>query len=83
MPLNIEGVDYYLATEVAKSLGVSRQTLWRWRSDKKIPQGNLLRGKRLIFTRGEWDAIREFAHRVEPIVDNSIEQLTLFRAPSR
>jgi transcriptional regulator with XRE-family HTH domain len=83
MPLTIEGVEYFSAAEVAESLGVSRVTLWRWRNGKKIPQGHRLRGHQVIFTLGELDAIREFALRVEPIVDEPIDQLTLFRAPRR
>jgi predicted DNA-binding transcriptional regulator AlpA len=70
-------------TEVAESIGVSRVTLWRWRSDGKIPQGHRLRGRQVIFTRGEAEAIRDFALRVEPIAGEPAEQLPLFRAPGR
>lgn len=83
MPRTIDGVEYYSVTDVAESLGVSRVTLWRWRKRKKIPQGHRLRGRDVIFTSSEVNAIREFALRVEPIVDDSVEQLTLFRAPRR
>ncbi len=83
MPLRIEGVEYFVMTEVAKSIGVSRVTLWRWRSDGKIPQGHRLRGQKVIFTRSEAEAIREFALRVEPIVGEPVDQLPLFRAPGR
>ena len=79
--MRIEGVDYYPATEVAKSLGISRVTLWRWRHERKIPQGHRLRGRQVVFTRGEVDAIREFALRVEPIDSEAIDQLVLFRSP--
>ena len=69
--------------EVAESIGVSRVTLWRWRSEGKIPQGHRLRGQKVIFTKGEVEAIRIFALRVEPIAGELAEQLPLFRAPGR
>jgi predicted DNA-binding transcriptional regulator AlpA len=83
MPLHIEGVEYFPMTEVAESIGVSRVTLWRWRSEGKIPQGHRWRGQKVIFTRAEVDAIRLFALRVEPISGEAAEQLPLFRAPGR
>jgi excisionase family DNA binding protein len=79
MPLQIGGVEYYWANEVADLLGVSRVTLWRWRHDNKIPQGHRLRGKQLIFTKAEFEAIRGFALRVEPILGEALDQLALFR----
>jgi transposase-like protein len=31
MPVKVEGQEYYTNSEVSDELGVSRQTLWRWR----------------------------------------------------
>ena len=83
MPIQIDGVTYFSAADVAEHVGVSRVTLWRWRSEKKIPAGHRLRGRNVIFTASEVDAIREFAMRVEPIAPDARDQLTLFRAPRR
>jgi hypothetical protein len=33
-PVVIDGVEYFPAIALAESLGVSRQTLWRWRTRK-------------------------------------------------
>ena len=65
--LEIEGVKYISAASVAQDLGVTRQTLWRWRLDGKIPQGHRFRNRRLFFTESEVDSISEFANRIEPI----------------
>ena len=65
--IEIEGVEYYPATELMKELSISRQTLWRWRQDGKIPVGHLYRGTRIIFTVEEVEAIRQYANRVEPL----------------
>ena len=83
MPRRIEGVEYYLLTEVLAMLEVSRTTLWRWRDQAKIPQGHLLRGRKILFTKGDVEAIREFAHRVEPIAGEPVDQLPLFHLPHR
>jgi predicted DNA-binding transcriptional regulator AlpA len=78
MPLHIDGTHYYLATEIAQAVGVSRVTLWRWIKDGKVPAGHKFRGKKLIFTRGEAEAIREYALRVEPAFPTARDQLPLF-----
>jgi predicted DNA-binding transcriptional regulator AlpA len=83
MPIQIDGVTYFSSADVAQHVGVSRVTLWRWRHEKKIPAGHRLRGKHVIFTASEMDAIRDFALRVEPIAPDAPDQLTLFRAPPR
>lgn len=66
MPLLIEGVEYFTAADIQRSIGVVRQTLWRWRRARKIPQGRRYRDKRIVFTREEVAAIREFSNRLEP-----------------
>lgn len=78
MPVSVEGVEYFSAAEVVEFLGISRVTLWRWRSDQKIPQGSLLRGRRVVFTAAELGAIRSFALRIEPISPEGADQLRLF-----
>jgi predicted DNA-binding transcriptional regulator AlpA len=83
MPIQIDGVTYFSAADVAQRVGVSRVTLWRWRHEKKIPAGNRLRGRHVIFTASELEAIRDFALRVEPIAADAPDQLTLFRARGR
>ncbi len=67
MPIQIDGITYYSGTEVIGDLNVSRQTLWRWRNQGKVPPGNRYRGRKVIFTDTEAKAIRRFANRIEPI----------------
>lgn len=66
MPIKIEGVEYFTAADVQREIGVARQTLWRWRRARKIPQGRRYRNKTIVFTRAEMRAIREFSNRLEP-----------------
>lgn len=66
MPIEIEGVEYFTATDIQRDVGIVRQTLWRWRRAKKIPQGRRYRDKTIVFTRAEVGAIREFSNRLEP-----------------
>lgn len=81
MPIEIEGVTFYSAGEVAKEIGVSRHTLWRWRQDEKIPSGHRYRDGKVVFTAKEMQAIREFANRLDPATP-AVEpkQLRLFNA---
>lgn len=66
MSIHIEGVKYFLAAEIQRELGVARQTLWRWRKDRRIPQGCRYRDRQVVFTEEELDIIREYANRLEP-----------------
>lgn len=66
MPIQIEGVEYFTAADIQRSIGVVRQTLWRWRRARKIPQGRRYRDKSIVFTGEEVEAIREFSNRLEP-----------------
>lgn len=66
LPIEIEGVEYFTAADVHRTLGIARQTLWRSRMAKKIPQGRRYRDKKIVFTRQELEAIREYANRLEP-----------------
>lgn len=66
MPLQIEGVEYFTAADIQREVGVVRQTLWRWRRARKIPQGRRYRDKTIVFTRAELEAILEYSNRLEP-----------------
>lgn len=68
MPLTIEGVEFFTTTEVTQILGISRQTLWRWRAEGNVPLGRRFRRKSVVFTKVEVDEIVAFANKVEPIV---------------
>jgi DNA-binding transcriptional MerR regulator len=66
MPVQIKGAAYHSANEVAQLAGVSRQTLWRWRTEGAVPPGRRYRNSQLLFTEAELAAIRDFADRIEP-----------------
>lgn len=82
MPVHIEGVDYFTAADIHRELGVARQTLWRWRKARKIPQGRRYRDRQVVFTREEVEAIREYSNRLEPAEATQPNQLNLFKAKS-
>jgi hypothetical protein len=64
--LEIDGVSYFSTSELLVELGVSRQTLWRWRQQRKIPAGHRYRDKTILFTADEVELIRQYANRIEP-----------------
>jgi len=66
MPITLGTATYYSSADVQQELRVTRQTLWRWRRDGKIPQGRRYRDRQVLFTQEELEAIREFANRLEP-----------------
>ena len=76
--VEINGIKYLLLTEVSERLKVSRQTLWRWRQQAKIPGGHKYRDRKVVFSPDEVEAIREFADRIEPIGTSDSSQLRLF-----
>ena len=67
MPIEIDGVNYFSATDLHQELGVARQTIWRWRKARKIPQGHRYRDRQVVFTSQEATAIRAYANRLEPV----------------
>jgi predicted site-specific integrase-resolvase len=70
--VKIAGTIYVYAADVAKHVGVSRTTLWRWRHEGKIPPGRRYRNGLLLFTFAEVDMVRKYADKVEPVaVSNS------------
>ncbi|MGP0076716.1 MAG: helix-turn-helix transcriptional regulator [Bryobacteraceae bacterium] len=85
MPVKVEGEQYYTNSEVSEELGVSRQTLWRWREKGSIPSGLRYRTRQVLFKREEVDAIRQFANRLVPIElgGGGTRQLGLFRRGSQ
>lgn len=65
--LSIEGITYFTAAQVARAAGVTRQTLWRWRQEGKVPTGRRYRDKQILFTSTELDRIRDYANRLVPL----------------
>lgn len=79
--MKINGAEYYSASDLAQELSISRQTLWRWRHEGKIPQGHRFRDKRILFTADEAEAVREFATKLEPANSTQPDQFKLFKGP--
>ncbi len=78
MPVKIEGVNYVSSTEVLDEFDISRQTLWRWRTQGKIPAGHKFRDGRILFSDSELEEIRRFATHLEPLDQLVNNQLDLF-----
>jgi excisionase family DNA binding protein len=83
MPVQIRGQTYLTNNEVSEELGVSRQTLWRWREKGRIPAGVRYRTRQVLFTPDEFQAIREYANRLEPIELRGARQMGLFNGVRR
>ena len=81
MPVQVEGELYYTNSEVSEELGVTRQTLWRWREKGNIPTGLRYRTRQVLFKLEELEEIRQFANRLMPIElgGGTTRQLGLFR----
>ena len=78
MSIHVNGQVFYSTNEVIENLNISRQTLWRWRSEGKIPSGSRYRGRRILFTSDELNEIRDHAYHIEPIDTTNANQLLLF-----
>ncbi len=80
MPVVLDGVTYFTSADVKEQLGVARAVLWRWRKAKLVPQGRYNRRRHLLFTADEFQAIKDYANRVEPAEAGGGEskQLRLF-----
>jgi predicted site-specific integrase-resolvase len=74
MSVKISGVIYFSTADVTEELRISRQTLWRWRQNGRIPPGHRYRNRYVLFTKREVEAIRHFANRIEPIAHPDVEQ---------
>jgi len=85
MPVQVDGEMYCTNSEVSEELGVSRQTLWRWREKGLIPTGMRYRTRQVLFKRNEVEAIRQFANHLEPIElgGGGTKQMGLFRRGSQ
>jgi transcriptional regulator with XRE-family HTH domain len=81
--MQINGAEYFSASDLAQELGISRQTLWRWRQDGKIPQGHRFRDKQIVFTADEAKAVRDFATKLEPANSTQPDQFKLFNSADR
>lgn len=68
MSLEIDGQVFFSSGDLLNSLGVSRQTIWRWRKEGKIPQGHRHRSGKVVFTKEEAKEIAAYANRIEPIL---------------
>ena len=77
MVLTVDGVKYYTTAEITDILSLSRQTLWRWRSEGKVPPGRRFRDKNILFTESEFSDIQNFANRIETVTSVT-PQLKLF-----
>lgn len=73
MTIKLKDLEYHSLAETAAAAGVSRQTLWRWRQERKIPRGRLYRGRQVLYTAAEVAEIERYATRIEPIdpIDSS------------
>jgi predicted DNA-binding transcriptional regulator AlpA len=68
MPLEIDGRPFLTLSELAGAIGVSRQTLWRWRRDGKIPSGHRFRDGRVVFAETETRLVRAHSLAMTPLV---------------
>ena len=66
MSLTIDDETYYSLRELTDLIGVSRQTLWRWRKEGRVPLGRKYRRKHLVFSEAETREIKRLADRLEP-----------------
>ena len=84
VPFFVSGTPFYTATEATEIVGVSRQSLWRWRRDSLVPCGRRYRGRELLYTRDEVEAIYAHAHRLEraDAAERLALQLDLFSSPA-
>ena len=80
MPLEVGGKTFYKTKEVAELAGVTRQTLWRWQRDDRIPAGRRYRDRERLYTLEEAETVHACAHRMEPrdVPSKFESQLNLF-----
>lgn len=78
MQVEIRGTSYVGLSEIAEQLAISRQTIWRWRQEGKIPKGHRYRNRWVVFSPQEVESIREYTHRLEPIETEDRGQLKFF-----
>ena len=79
MSIEIDGIEYHTVSDLVEELGVSRQTLWRWRQAEKIPQGHAFRDRWVVFSPLEVEEIRAYAFQLKPVGEESEDhQISLF-----
>lgn len=78
MSLKINGIVFYTTQEVLKKCKVSRQTIWRWKKEGKVPKGRKFRDGKLLFTESELRSIYDFANSLIPHEISDEKQLKLF-----
>jgi len=80
MPVEVFGKQFFNVKEVTEIVGVTRQTIWRWRKAGEIPDGRRYQGRDLLFNRDEVEKIYSHAHRLEPTnsAKDFEDQLKLF-----
>ena len=75
----IDGIAYISTSAVLEALSISRQTLWRWRNEGKVPPGRRYRGRHVVFSQADFEAISAHANLLEPITTPvHKDQLKLF-----
>jgi predicted DNA-binding transcriptional regulator AlpA len=72
--VEIAGTTYLPAVELAKQIGVSRTTLWRWRHEGKIPLGRRYRNGLVLFSQTEVEMVQSYADRLEPISADGVHR---------
>lgn len=65
MPLTINDIEYYSLAELVDLVGVSRQTLWRWRKEGRVPLGRRFRQRQILFTVAEMKEVERIANLLE------------------
>ena len=83
MPLQLDQQTYFTASEVTRELGISRQTLWRWRQEGLAPPGHRFRDRQVVFTAEEFRTLKDYANRLEPAAPMDTGQLGLFTPPKQ
>ena len=83
MPIKINGLVYLTVSDLLERLDVSRQTLWRWRQDGKVPAGQRFRNRHVVFTAQQARKIEAFANQLEPIGNQEDGPLSLFDIEKR
>lgn len=80
--LKIGKITYFSVADIHRELDVARQTLWRWRKARKIPQGRRYRDRQVVFTGQEVEAIRKYANRLEPVEPTGAHPMKNLRSNS-
>lgn len=66
-PVVVRGERYFSASDIVRSLGISRQTFWRWRTAGHVPAGRRHRTGSLFFDEEELQAIQAYATQLTPL----------------